>query len=64
VSADQYMTPQELAEQLKVSVHTLRNWRHLGQGRGPDAVRISHTTVRYKRADVDRWLKQKKAAAS
>ncbi|MCC0099436.1 helix-turn-helix domain-containing protein [Streptomyces flavotricini] len=45
----------EVADQLRVSVGTLANWRH--QGIGPRYIKLSPSgRVRYMRADVDAYL--------
>lgn len=44
----------EVAEELGVSVGTVRRWRLFG--RGPRFVKVGGTAVRYSRADVETWL--------
>ena len=46
---------QEVANVVRVSVATLRYWRHLGSG--PRSFRIGRS-VRYWRAEVLHWLEQ------
>jgi predicted site-specific integrase-resolvase len=53
VGGDEMLTPQELADELRVSVRTLRGWRD--RGRGPRVTRVEGA-IRYRRSDVDRWL--------
>jgi excisionase family DNA binding protein len=48
-------TEQQTADYLQVAVGTLRRWR--AEGSGPPALRAGRT-VRYRKADVDRWLEQ------
>lgn len=55
VSTCELLTTAELAERLKVSVATVRRWRH--NGKGPSYVRLSHNDVRYRLEDVDAFLK-------
>jgi len=62
MSTDQFLTPDELAAQLKVSVRTLQGWRY--KGGGPAFHRVSYHDIRYSAADVNRWLKQHRRAAS
>jgi len=50
------LTPKELADELRVSVRTLRGWRD--RGRGPRATRVEGA-IRYRRSDVDRWLAER-----
>lgn len=47
------LTPDELATYLQVKPTTLRDWRYKGDG--PVFIRLAGH-VRYRRADVDRWL--------
>ena len=56
VGGDQMLTPKELADELRVSVRTLRGWRD--RGRGPRATRVEGA-IRYRRSDVDRWLAER-----
>jgi excisionase family DNA binding protein len=48
-------TTEEVAQRLKVSPETLRDWRK--RGIGPRAVKVGRL-VRYSRADVTDWLQQ------
>ena len=52
--ADTIMSPVELSEFLGLPLGTLANWRYLG--RGPTFLHVGRH-VRYRRSDVDRWLK-------
>lgn len=49
------LTTKQVAEYLRVPVATLYQWRY--QGRGPRAARVGRH-LRYRKADVDRWLEQ------
>jgi excisionase family DNA binding protein len=49
----EWLTTEELADELKVPISTVYKWRH--EGTGPKAHRIGRHT-RYKRGDLDRWL--------
>jgi predicted DNA-binding transcriptional regulator AlpA len=51
---NQPYTPEEAAEILKVSVLTLKAWRH--RGTGPQFVRQGPKFVRYLQSDIDAWL--------
>jgi excisionase family DNA binding protein len=51
----QLETTEEVAQRLKVSPETLRDWRK--RGIGPRAVKVGRL-VRYSRADVTDWLQQ------
>ena len=50
---DEWMTTDELAEELKVPVPTVRAWRH--NGSGPEGVRLGRH-VRYRRSTVVEWI--------
>lgn len=56
---DKLMSPTELAEFLDVPVATIYQWRTRGEG--PRGVRVGRH-VRYRPADVERWLEQRYAA--
>lgn len=47
------ITPEELSAYLQVKTSTLAQWRY--RGTGPAFQRLGGH-VRYRRADVDRWL--------
>ncbi|MEU4372448.1 helix-turn-helix transcriptional regulator [Pseudonocardia alni] len=49
-----YMTPDQLATELQVTVKQLENWRR--RGYGPPFVRLSPHCVRYSRQKVAQWL--------
>jgi predicted DNA-binding transcriptional regulator AlpA len=44
----------EAASILCYSVRALQNWRH--RGGGPDFVKVSSRSVRYRRTDLDKWI--------
>jgi excisionase family DNA binding protein len=51
------MTPEEVADLLKVSPGTLENWRYRGEG--PPFVKLGNkrrSPVRYPRKGVDDWM--------
>jgi excisionase family DNA binding protein len=50
---DELLTEAELADLLKVSARTIRDWRV--KGSGPPALRLGRG-IRYRRRDVDAWL--------
>jgi len=59
VSTDSYLTPQELADHLRVSLSTVSRWR---QGdNGPPYIRLGspRSPVRYPRAALEDWLQDK-----
>ncbi len=56
---DQYLTTNEVAAWLRVSSSTLCRWRI--SGHGPRATWLSETCPRYKRSDVEKWLREASA---
>jgi len=54
-AADKVVTPDELADSLKVSRSTIYSWRHRGQG--PRGFRAGGA-LRYRQSEVDRWLRE------
>jgi hypothetical protein len=52
-SLSEFLTEVELADLLKLTVGTIRDWRRLR--RGPPYCKLGHT-VRYRRDVVDDWL--------
>jgi excisionase family DNA binding protein len=48
-----FLTEKEVAEQIKVSLASLRRWRLLQ--RGPRFIKVG-SLVRYRADDLDRWL--------
>ena len=51
------LTPVEVAEITGLSTETLAQWR--SQRRGIPFVKISRNCVRYRLADLDRWLEER-----
>lgn len=54
---EQLLTIRQLAELLQVPVSTIYRWRHLGEG--PRGIRVSGRHVRYRRDDVEAFLRQR-----
>jgi len=52
-AADRLMTLEEVGAYLQLPVKTLYDWRH--KGWGPRGMLVGRD-VRYRRAEVDRWL--------
>lgn len=52
--SDTVLTPRELADAAKVTVNTVRWWRHMGIG--PKFIKLSERVVRYRVEDVNKWL--------
>ena len=44
----------EAASILCYSVRALQNWRH--RGGGPRFVKVSSRSIRYRRADLEKWI--------
>jgi hypothetical protein len=53
-ASQKWMTPQETADHLRLSVRGLEDLR--SRGEGPPYSRVNHRIVRYRIADVDAWL--------
>jgi len=56
-SAGRLLTPEDLAHLTGLSIETLAQWR--SQRRGIPFVKISRNCVRYRQADLDRWLEER-----
>jgi predicted DNA-binding transcriptional regulator AlpA len=57
MNQNELLTPDQVAEILKVTVGTLENWRF--KGYGPKYLKLGSTRrspVRYRRKDVDGWV--------
>lgn len=52
----QYLTTKEVSRWLRVSATTLCRWRQTGEG--PRATWMSRGCPRYRREDVEAWLKK------
>lgn len=62
---DEWLTPAELAREIKYSRQTLANMRC--QGRGPKFTKLGEgrfAPVRYKRRDVRDWMQAKQTASA
>ena len=55
--ADRLINEQEAANFLGFSVRALQNWRV--RGGGPEYVRVSRRSVRYRRRDLVRWSEER-----
>jgi predicted DNA-binding transcriptional regulator AlpA len=58
------LTPTEAAEFLQVTEATLASWRLRDRRHGPAFVVLSRCTVRYRRSDLEEWLKSRRVAAA
>jgi excisionase family DNA binding protein len=52
---EQWLTEPQVAEALDCSISTVRSWRK--RGVGPQYHRLGPRLVRYRRADIDAWLR-------
>lgn len=54
------LTPREVAQQLRVSTSTLRNWRK--QGKGPAVSQIGKAIFRYTEEAIQAYIAQNETA--
>jgi predicted DNA-binding transcriptional regulator AlpA len=62
VDDDDMLTPEEVGAMLSVSIHVLAKLRRTR--RGPRSYKLSHRTVRYRRADVLAWLHDRASSSA
>ncbi len=62
LSPDDYYTPAEVAEILRVSPRTVIDYRH--KGIGPHYVDISYKVKRYLKTEVARYLEERTRAST
>jgi len=55
---NQYLTGEQAAEYLNLSVHTLNAWRRNPDSDGPPWVSMG-AAIRYRRSDLDAWASSK-----
>jgi excisionase family DNA binding protein len=55
------LTPQELAEHLRLPLQTIYDWRK--KGTGPIAIKVGKH-LRYRWADLEKWLDAQAGAAA
>lgn len=58
---DELLTTAEVAEKVRVTDRTLRNWA--ASGTGPPRIRLSWKCVRYPASGLRAWLDEKATAA-
>lgn len=51
----EFLSPDDLSEELRVPVRTIYAWRYRGEG--PRGIKVGRH-VRYRREDVDAWIEQ------
>ncbi len=56
MTADQWLSPQQLADELGCAVATVYRWNHFGSG--PPYARLGRR-VRYRRSDIEEWLESR-----
>lgn len=56
---DQFLTPQEAADLLKMSVHTLSAWRSRQNPDGPPWIEVGGS-IRYQHSDLTAWIASRK----
>ncbi len=54
VTVEPLLRVDQVSDYLGVSTDTLETWRR--KGLGPKSIKVGQRHVRYRRADVDRWL--------
>jgi excisionase family DNA binding protein len=54
---EEMLTEQAVARILGVSVSTVRRLR--ASGEGPPSIRVGKRAIRYRRADVEAWLRRR-----
>jgi predicted DNA-binding transcriptional regulator AlpA len=57
LNPDPLLTEAEAAAYVSYRPRTLASWRRTG--RGPRFVAVSKTSVRYRRSDLDAWIKSR-----
>ncbi len=57
VEASQLLTDKQAAKEYGFSPRTFQGWRY--SGGGPPFVRISARCIRYRRCDIDSWIKDR-----
>lgn len=57
------LTTPEAARYLRLTERTLAAWRARGEGPSFTRLHLSGRGVRYRRADLDRWIAERSAAA-
>ncbi len=55
-----YLTTDELAQELRTPVDTIRYWRYAGKG--PRSLKVGRRVL-YDPADVEAWIAERRAAA-
>jgi excisionase family DNA binding protein len=55
--SSEFYSPDELSELINMPLRTLETWRYNGEG---PAFHRFGTRVRYAKADVDRWLAERR----
>lgn len=61
LTADDYLTNEDVAAIVRAPVSTVRYWKHIGAG--PRSMKVGRRVL-YRRADVEAWLAGKYEGAS
>lgn len=59
--SDPIVTPNQLSEETRIPVGTLRYWRHAGKG--PESFKLGRRVV-YRRSAVDAWIAAQQLATT
>ena len=62
IENDSLLTEKQAAEYLSFSPRALQGWR--GRGGGPVFVRVSSKAVRYRLADLRRWVEERRRSST
>lgn len=54
-ATEELLTPEEVADILRIQPSTFATWRR--KGKGPKPTPLGYKVVRYRRADVDDWIR-------
>jgi excisionase family DNA binding protein len=54
---DELLTAKEVARMLAVSLATFKRLRKAGEG--PPSIRVGERAIRYRRGDVEAWLRRR-----
>lgn len=59
---DEYLTANEVADLLRLSIHTLSAWRTRANADGPPWIKMGDS-IRYSRSDLEAWLEARRHTA-
>ena len=64
VTMSPWLTTEQAAQYLGVSVSTLHKWRTQPRRHGPPFCKVTAKMTRYHRAELDRWMKRYRQEAA